>query len=218
MAAILEKARIDLVLDVGANEGQFSREIRSTGYAGRIVSFEPLGQAYAKLQRNSRDDPFWHLHPRCALGSYDGEIKINIAGNSLSSSALPMLDAHRAVAPESAYVGAELVSLYKLDTVAATYLADATNVFLKIDTQGYEAQVLDGAEETLQHVTCVMLELSLVQLYEGQPSWPDMVNRLLAAGFHLWAVQQVLIDPETGRTLQIDGVFLRKKSNSGDQA
>jgi hypothetical protein len=55
-----------------------------------------------------------------------------------------------------------------------------------------------------------MLELSLVKLYEGQALWLDMVNRLLAAGFQLWAIQQVLVSPETGRTLQVDGIFLRQ--------
>ena len=210
IAAILDKASIDLVFDVGANEGQFSQGIRALGYAGHIVSFEPLAQAYAKLEQNNRADPLWHLHPRCALGANDGSIRINIAGNSLSSSVLPMLDAHRAVAPDSAYVGTESVSLFKLDSVAATYLAGAKNVFIKIDTQGYESQVLDGAEVTLQHVVGIMLELSLVPLYEGQALWLEMVNRLLAAGFQLWAIQQVLVSPETGRTLQVDGIFLRQ--------
>ena len=79
-----------------------------------------------------------------------------------------MLEAHRAVAPDSAYVGTEAVTILKLDSVAAAYLSGAKNVFIKIDTQGYESQVLDGAEETLKHVVGVMLELSLVQLYEGQ--------------------------------------------------
>lgn len=209
-ATILRNAKIDLVLDVGANEGQFSQEIRKAGYAGHIVSFEPLQQARARLERNQRNDTFWHLHPRCALGAYDGEIEINIAGNSLSSSVLPMLTAHQAAAPESAYQGKELTPLFKLDSIAAPYLANANNVFMKIDTQGYESQVLDGATDTLQRLTGIMIELSLIPLYEGQKLWLDMVDRLHKSGFVLWAVQPVFIEPDTGRTLQIDGIFLRQ--------
>ncbi len=212
--AILNNACIDLVLDVGANKGQFSQEIRTAGYAGRIVSFEPLPNPYEELEEISRRDPLWNLHPRCALGATDGEIDINVAGNSLSSSVLPMLDVHRAVAPESAYLGKETVPLCKLDSVATEYLAAAKNVFLKIDTQGYESQVLDGARETLPGIAGIMLELSLVPLYEGQTLWLDMVKRLIDEGFALWAIQQVLIAPDTGQTLQVDGIFLRQGAHA----
>jgi FkbM family methyltransferase len=84
-------------------------------------------------------------YPRCALGDHNGEVEINIAGNSEISSILPMLESHRSAAPESAYQGKEIVLIQTLDAVAGEYLKDARAHFLTIDTQGFEWQVLDGA-------------------------------------------------------------------------
>jgi len=209
LVASLRKFDIDLVLDVGANKGQFASEIRHWGYGGKIVSFEPLSQVHGELLRSSAGDPLWEVCPRCALGDHNGEVEINIAGNSDSSSILPMLESHKSAAPESAYQGKENVPIKTLDAVAGQYLKDARSVFLKIDTQGFEWHVLDGARETLPNVRGVLVELSLVPLYEGQHLWREVINRLEAEGFTLWAFKPVFSDQATGRTLQVDGVFYR---------
>ena len=128
---------IDLVLDVGANVGQFSSELRSVGYNGILVSFEPLSAAHTALSKAADRDPKWRVHPRSAIGDHDGEIEINIAGNSVSSSVLPMTELHSLAAEGSAYVGVESVSLRRLDSIAPAYLAKARRPFLKIDTQGF---------------------------------------------------------------------------------
>ncbi len=203
----LQKFEIDLVLDIGANRGQFASEIRRWGYVGRIVSFEPLSQAHGELLQASAEDPMWDAYPRCALGNHNGEVEINIAGNSESSSILPMLESHRSAAPESAYQEKETVPIKTLDAVVGQYLKDARAAFLKIDTQGFEWQVLDGARDTLPHVKGILVELSLVQLYEGQRLWREVIDRLETAGFTLWAFKPVFSDQATGRTLQVDGVF-----------
>jgi len=163
----LNRFGVDLVLDVGANVGQFASELRSVGYKGNLVSFEPLSAAHNALTVAARRDSMWQVHPRCAIGDYDGEIEINIAGNSVSSSVLPMMESHSSAAEGSAYVGVESVPLRRLDSVAPEYLAKSCWPFLKIDTQGFEWQVLDGARETLPHVQGVHCELSLIPLYEG---------------------------------------------------
>lgn len=209
IVASLRKFDIDLVLDVGANTGQFASDLRHCGYAGRIVSFEPLSKAHGELLQSSAGDPMWDVYPRCALGDHNGEVEINIAGNSESSSILPMLESHWSAAPESAYQGKEIVPIKTLDTVAGPYLKDARSVFLKIDTQGFEWQVLDGARDTLPHIKGILVELSLVPLYEGQHLWRDVIDRLEAAGFTLWAFKPVFSDLSQGRTLQVDGVFYR---------
>ena len=209
IVASLRKFEIDLVLDVGANKGQFASEIRQCGYAGRMVSFEPLSQAHDELMQSSAGDHLWDAYPRCALGDHDGEVEINIAGNSESSSILPMLESHRSAAPGSAYQGKEIVPIKTLDTVARQYLKDPRAAFLKIDTQGFEWQVLDGARETLPYVKGILVELSLVPLYEGQHLWREVIERLDAEGFTLWAFKPVFSDQATGRTLQVDGIFYR---------
>jgi FkbM family methyltransferase len=209
VVASLRQFDIDLVLDVGANKGQFASEIRQCGYVGRIVSFEPLSQAHVELLQSRAEDPLWDAYPRCALGDHNGEVEINIAGNSESSSILPMLESHRSAAPESEYQGKEIVSIKTLDAVAGQYLKDARAPFLKIDTQGFEWHVLDGARDTLPHIKGILVELSLVPLYEGQHLWREVIDRLEDEGFILWAFKPVFSDQASGRTLQVDGVFYR---------
>lgn len=209
VVSALQKFGIDLVLDVGANTGQFASEIRNSGYAGSIVSFEPLSSAHRELMQSCASDSKWVAYPRCALGDQVGEIEINIAGNSESSSILPMLEAHRSAAPQSAYQGKEVVAIKTLDAVVAEYLKTAKAPFLKIDTQGFEWHVLDGARETLPYIKGILVELSLVPLYEGQHLWKDVIERLEAAGFTLWSFKPVFSDQASGRTLQVDGIFFR---------
>ncbi len=205
----LERFKVDLVLDVGANVGQFASELRSVGYRGNIVSFEPLADAYRKLSTSAGKDSKWLVHDRCAVGDHNGEIQINIAGKSASSSVLPMLDAHTSAAPGAAYIGSEDVPIVMLDSVVPQYLDTHSQMFIKIDTQGFEWQVLDGARETLKRAQGVQCELSLVPLYEGQYLWMDMIERLNSEGFTLWAIQKGFTDPRDGRTLQVDAVFFR---------
>lgn len=200
---------IDVVMDIGANDGQFAKELRAGGYSGRIISFEPLTAAHLQLLHESNGDSAWDVHPRCALGDRLGEIEMNIAGNSVSSSILPMLTSHRFASPASAYRGRESAPQITLDSVAGPYFEGARAPFLKIDTQGYEWHVLDGAFETLPKARGIEMELSLVPLYEGQHLWSECIERLEAEGFVLWALEPVFVDPATGRTLQCDGLFFR---------
>lgn len=205
----LEKFEIDLILDVGANTGQFASDIRKTGFTGKIISFEPLSSAYELLKRNASKDKAWVIHPRCAIGDTEGKISINISGNSVSSSALPMLDAHLSAANESRYIGAEEAPLTTLDSVAQECINPSDSYFIKIDTQGFEWQVLNGASQVLSGAKGVLCEMSTVPLYQGQRLWWEVYERLLSSGFSLWAIQKGFTDPENGRTLQFDAIFFR---------
>lgn len=205
----LEHHRINLVFDVGANDGQFARQLRESGYRGRIISFEPTTAAWEKLKKASENDPLWEAAPRCAIGAEDGEIEFHISANSVSSSALPMLDSHLKAAPESAYVGTERLPLRRLDAVGAEYVKADSVLFIKIDTQGYEQQVLKGATELLKTAAGAQLELSLVPLYEGQVLYDEIIASLKALGFELWDFTPAFVDSKSGRILQGDGTFFR---------
>lgn len=205
----LKKFGIDLILDVGANQGQFASGLRDGGYSGGIISFEPLSEAHRILHDLSKKDAQWRVHPRCALGDSNGEVEINISENSVSSSILPMLAYHKEAAPGSIYRGRESVPIATLDSVASGYINNSSTTFLKIDTQGFEWQVLDGARATLPNVRGILLELSLVPLYEGQRLWREINSRLEGEGFVLWALQPGFTDPYDGRTLQFDGIYYR---------
>ncbi|MBE9046128.1 FkbM family methyltransferase [Pleurocapsales cyanobacterium LEGE 10410] len=201
--------QIDLVLDVGANVGQYAMLLRKLGYAGKIVSFEPLSSAYSRLKTISDKDSLWEVAPRTAIGNENNEIEINISANSQSSSVLGILDSHLKAASNSAYVGSETVKLSRLDTVAQGYLDNASSVFLKIDVQGFEKQVLEGATKILPQIKGIEIELSLVPLYQGQPLFQEMLDLLDGLGYELYAVIPGLADPKTGRLLQMDGIFFR---------
>jgi FkbM family methyltransferase len=212
-AAIFRSLGINLVLDVGANAGQFGAALREAGYTGRIVSFEPLDAARQRLLASSAGDPAWEVADRAAIGSEDGEIEIHVSANSFSSSALDVLPAHLRSAPESRYVGSERAPLRRLDGIAGHYLRPDSVTLLKIDTQGYEDRVLDGAAGILSHVAAIHLELSVVPLYAGQKLLPEMLERLRGLGFSPWALWPAFVEPGSARLLQVDATFLR---SSGD--
>lgn len=205
----LQKFDIDFIFDIGANEGQFVSEIRDVGYKGKIVSFEPLSNAHIKITELAQKDSNWSVHERSAIGNYDGEVDINISGNSVSSSVLPMMDAHALAAQNSTYIGNEKASITRLDSIATQYLNPTNRVFIKIDTQGFEWQVLNGATETLRNATGVLCELSLVTLYEGQKLWMDMLKRFEDEGFTVWSILRGFTDQRDGRSLQINVIFYR---------
>lgn len=210
MQRLLAYHNIDLVFDVGANIGQYAKLLRELGYSGRIVSFEPLSSAYSQLKAVSKKDPLWEIAPQTAIGNQEGEIVINIAGNSYSSSALPMLDAHLESAPESAYSGSETVKLSRLDTLAKDYIKSETkSIFLKIDVQGLEKQVLEGATAILPLVKGIKLELSLVPLYEGQVLFKEMIDIIEKLGYELYGIEPGFTAEKTGRVLQMDGIFFK---------
>jgi FkbM family methyltransferase len=208
---ILQAQRVDLVLDVGANEGQYAKSLRNNGYVSRIVSFEPLGTAHAKLVEAGRGDPLWEIAERTAIGDADGSVDIHVAANSVSSSVREMLPEHLRAAPESLYVSQEKVPVARLDRAAEPYMRPRDVLLLKIDTQGYEEQVLAGAARTLERAGALQVELSLVPLYEGQMLFLPMIERLEQLGFGLHALLPGFVDPQSGRTLQVDGVFVRRQ-------
>ncbi len=211
MQHFLAYHKIDLVLDVGANIGEYALLLRDLGYKGQIVSFEPLSKPHAQLVTASDRDRFWQAAPRMAIGDKDGEIIINISANDRSSSVLDVLEDHVDAAPNSAYVDSETVKLSSLDTIAPKYLLpEFSSVFLKIDVQGFERQVLAGATKILPQIKGIQIELSLVPLYQGQPHYLEMLEFLEQFGYELHAVIPGFTDPKTGRLLQMDGIFFRK--------
>lgn len=209
LLAALKFVNSNVVFDIGANIGQFAQELRAGGFDGKIISFEPLSSAHDRLKVSASHVKDWHIHSRVALGSKQGTATINISANSVSSSILPMLDSHLIAAQESAYSSSESTDVTRLDSVAPLYLKEDDRPFIKIDTQGFEWQVLDGAPETLKKAQGVLLELSLTPLYDGQHMWLELIERMAANGFTAWALQEGFVDLNNGRTLQIDAIFLR---------
>lgn len=199
---------ISLVLDVGANTGQYARGLRRSGYRGRIVSFEPVRSAFQRLQRAAAGDPRWQVE-NLALGRRDGRATIHVSGDSRASSMLQMLPAHREIAGYFDTVGRESVEMRRLDSVFGRYVRPGDRVLLKLDVQGLEPQVLAGARASLARIAGIQIELSLAPLYQGELGIVPMLSRLQRAGFSLMSLEYGFCDPRTGRMLQVDGLLFR---------
>jgi FkbM family methyltransferase len=206
---LISSLGVTLVLDIGANSGQFATTLRKSGYGGRIVSFEPLSAVFAELQSMCATDPAWECR-QFALGASDGTAEINIAGNAgASSSMLEMKERHLRSAPESRYVGTEQVEVKTLDSIWPEIVANSDRVYLKLDVQGLELEVLRGAADSLAKAIAVQAELSLVPLYEGAPSYRELIDHLDERGLRLAGLEAGHDDRQTGEMLQADGIFVR---------
>ena len=206
---MLQHSGVTLVLDVGANDGGYGAELRRFGYEGGIASFEPLTDVFLRLQARSSADPKWAV-THCAVGAESGKVQINVAANGgASSSLLPMLTAHEKAAPGAKIIGTQEVDLRSLDELWPQVVSPADTVFLKVDVQGYERQVLQGVDDHLGLVVGVQLELSLVPLYQGAWPYEEALSWARDQGFSLRRVIPGFSDPQTGDMLQADGVFFR---------
>lgn len=207
----LEAHRVDTVIDIGANSGQYASDLRMAAYTGRIVSFEPLSETFSLLLRNASKDPLWECR-QCAVGDVDGMISINVAGNAgASSSILPMLKSHQDAFPPANYIGTEQVPIHRLDGLTPKVVGPNSVVFLKIDVQGFEKQVIAGAQSTISdHVVGMQLELSFIPLYEGGMLIREALDLVYSLGFTLTGLLPGFADPRNGRMLQADGIFFRE--------
>lgn len=208
--------KVDLILDIGANTGQYANLLRRSGYQGRIVSFEPLQDAWNELQKISQNDAKWEIFPRCAIGSSKSLEIINVSGNSVSSSMLEMLEQHAKAAPDSAYVGTEQVQVMSLDEALEMIPNLPDRIFIKIDTQGYEEKVLDGASASISKAVGVQIELSMVPLYSGQMLFGGITDRLIRQGFEIWSIFPGFTDNDSGRMFQCDAVMFKMQPGKSD--
>ena len=154
---ILDSYDIDLVLDIGANTGQFARQLRNDiGYTNRMISFEPLKSA-----------------------------------------------------PESQYVGKEMIEVKKLDTIFDSFRDSNGNIYMKIDTQGFESKVIRGTKKSLMQIHTIQIEMSLVPLYEEEVLFDEMHKLMTQEGYRLIAMEPGFLDCNDSQLLQFDGIYHR---------
>ena len=207
--ALLQKYHNLVVLDVGANVGQYGSELRSYGFDGKIISFEPQQSAHEILCRKSAGDKYWEIAERVAIGDKTCAGEINLSANSVSSSMLALEQVHLDIAPESAFIGTEKVKVVRLDDIVADHTNRTENFYLKVDTQGFEKHVLDGAPSILSRCSVVELELSVKSTYSGCLLLRQGIEYMEDRGFTLYSMYQVLQDRKTGALLQVNAFFSR---------
>jgi FkbM family methyltransferase len=199
-------ANVDVVVDVGANAGQYGEMLRELGFTGRLVSLEPVAEAYAELERRAAADGAWEA-VCVAASDVDGEITLNVTGDSRSSSVLPR---NERFADKAGWAPKESrsVTARRLDGLVDELLRPDERAYLKLDIQGYERTVLDGAGDALARFDALELELSVTPLYEGQPSLAEMLPLLARHGFRPVCMEPILLDDD-GLLMELDGVFAR---------
>lgn len=206
---LLRAERISVVVDVGANVGEYGQSLRRTGYKGRIVSYEPMRAAFEALEARAAGDPKWLCRP-VALGGEAGTADLHVTADRVSSSLLTQLPPMIAAAPQARIEIDEPVTVTTLDDERHQWSAE-DRMFVKVDVQGYEAAVLRGAEKALDCVAGIEMELSLAELYHGQVLFREQVEALRDAGFELVSLENVFVDQRLPRLLQVDGLFARRR-------
>jgi FkbM family methyltransferase len=204
-AKLLGDLGITLVFDVGANAGQFGKRLRASNYRGRIVSFEPIPSVFTELQACAARDPAWTA-VNLAIGERNGTSEINVAEFSQVSSLLPATGV--SITHSWTATTRHPIELRRLDSIASEYLRPDDRVYLKLDVQGYERQVLLGASSILNGVLAIELEVSTLPLYEGEWLMPEMMSTIGERGFGVFSIDTVAVDHVTGRVIQFEVLFV----------
>jgi len=192
---LLELQSINCVVDVGANRGQFATEIRGIGYRGRIISFEPLSSEFGVLGQRFRNDALWTGH-QVALGDTPGKALLNVIPNLTVMSSI--------LRPKSKWKSMEVeeVEVRRLDGMASQ-LFDAIpepRVLLKMDTQGFDLRVFEGASGCLDVMRGLQSEIAIVPLYDGMPRYLEALSVYESKGFGLFNLS--VVSRTRGGTLQ----------------
>lgn len=199
--------KIQTVIDIGANVGQFAKEIREKIPGALIYSFEPIPAVFKDLQNNMSSDSKWKGF-NCALGSSEGKMEMTVNPYSPSSSLLEKEAVLEATFPFTLGGTKTSIDVKTLDSVISK-IEHPAPILLKLDVQGYEAEVLKGAQETLKKTKLVLIEASFIKLYKNQPLFDDVYSILKSAGFSYHGSLQTKRNPKTGENLFEDAIFIR---------
>lgn len=183
----LESRDVDTVIDVGANVGQFGESLRANGYRGRIISFEPTQAAYDELARKAAADGNWETH-HCGLGAQPGTAILNASELSVFNSILELSKVAELHDNRMAVDHTEEIPIYTLDQIAGSLTG---RVFVKIDTQGYERQVMEGGKRTISRAAGILMELPVIHTYAGEWQFHEALRYMFEAGFVPAQIQAV---------------------------
>lgn len=207
MAKYWQKLSIRTVLDIGANTGQFAKEIRLKLPEAQIYSFEPLKSCFEALVASQAGDVRFKAF-NWALGETEGEITMHKSSYSPSSSILPMAEAHKELFPHTKEHTDEKIIIKRLDEISRD-LDLKKEVLIKVDVQGFEEKVLDGGLETFKLAKAVIMEVSFVELYKNQPSFDTLYQKLINLGFQYSGSLEQKVDKYSGRIISEDALFMR---------
>jgi FkbM family methyltransferase len=207
---LMHQLDINCVLDVGANEGQFGVALRGAGYQGWILSFEPVSEIFGILQHQAKGDELWRAFP-FALGATNEQAEINVGADSLLSSFLEPREDSLERFPANRVTRTETVEVRRLDDTLDECLAGiaAPRIYLKMDTQGFDLEVVKGGERTLPRIVALQTEVSFRPIYRRMPNFLESIGTLQALGFEVIAFEPVSTDSDLVRAVEMDCVMAR---------
>jgi FkbM family methyltransferase len=198
---------IDTVIDVGANLGQYGDFLRHrVGFKGSIVSFEPVPELAKQLAARARADSRWSVHA-CALGSERGHLTMNVMATSLFSSFRTPIWVNSHQDTMNAITRKVVVPVSTLDDEFAGG-SGSRHTYLKLDTQGFDLEVLRGGERTISEVSALQTEISFRPFYEGMPNYAESIAAFERHGFAVADFFLVAKD-EAKRAMEFDCVMIR---------
>jgi FkbM family methyltransferase len=208
---VLEKLFINCVLDVGANRGQYGILLRRMGYRGYIISFEPVRENYDVLKVIASQREPWRVFPY-ALGADNERREINVAADPVFSSFLMPIEESQIRFCGNRVMRKEEVDVWRLDRVLETCLKDISSprIYLKLDTQGFDLSVIEGAQFILPKILALQTEVSLHNIYHGMQSFVDSVAKFQAKGFEVIDFITVNRDVNQLCALEMDCIMARK--------
>ncbi len=209
VAAVLRKYRVNVVIDVGANRGQYARRLRRSGYKGLIASFEPVPDVFKRLRDAASGDPLWTVYPY-ALGRADTTTTMQVVPGTLSSVLAPSQFGAARYEQLRTPIAHE-VQVRRLDGLLDELTAGvaAPRLYLKLDTQGYDVEVFQGVGDRVGEFVGMQSELALMQIYEGMPRLPEALSLYEDSGFEVTALYPVSRESDTARVLEFDCVMVR---------
>lgn len=207
---LIKRHEIDLILDVGANNGQFGIMLREIGYKGKIISFEPTQSAYEKLLSASANDSNWSCI-NSAAGMKAEKKEINVYSSTLLSSFYkPSSYGAVAFKNEIGKVTTEIVDVVTLNDVLMN-LEGYKNIFLKMDTQGHDLSVFKGANLNYKKIKLLLSEVSMCQIYDGMPCYRDALAEFEKHNYFLAGLFPMNFNRD-GSLIEMDAVLVRRKA------
>ncbi len=209
LAEILRRYRVDCVLDVGANRGQYARLLRDIGFRGRIISFEPVPHIFAELSTAAAQDDLWEVH-QVAPGREAGELEMNVVPGTLSSLLPPShFGARRYARLRDVHV--QRVPVRRIDEMLRRLVPAGTQprILLKLDTQGFDLEAFAGLGTVAEQVVALQSEVALLTIYDRMPRLPEALAVYEGAGFEVTGMYPVSREARTARVLEYDCVMVR---------
>ncbi len=200
------------ILDIGANDGAFAERMRKQFPNARIISFEPLKDAYEALNKRMEGDKNFVAY-NIALGESAGQTVIHRSASNPSSSLLPMGALHKKLYPHTAEHTDETIEIKRLDDVLNPQTLQKPLV-IKIDVQGFEAGVIRGGQKIIKTADIVLVENSFVTLYEGQALFGEIHELMQQLGFSYRGRSETHYNEKTREPIYEDSVFMKSSQAS----